>query len=152
MGSSPLSIFFKLFHIRNLPKSGNVVLLRSCCLCGVVVCPILEPLRFFFVNVLFVIFQHNLCWVQCMSSNASLMPGFLMKKIIFFCHLCTASCTSLDRKLFPPRASLSGPKIWKSREYCGWGLHSKWMPLFVSALTHEVVVTQPCHAATRHRY
>jgi hypothetical protein len=54
LGSSPLSIFLKkLFHIRNLPKSGNVVLLRSCCVCGVVVCPILEPLCFFFVNVHF---------------------------------------------------------------------------------------------------
>jgi hypothetical protein len=51
MGSTPLSIFEKLFHIRNLPKSGNVVLLRSCCVCGVVVCPVLGPLCFFFVNV-----------------------------------------------------------------------------------------------------
>jgi hypothetical protein len=39
-----MSIFFKLFHIRNLPKSGNVILLRSCCVCGVVVYPILELL------------------------------------------------------------------------------------------------------------
>jgi hypothetical protein len=40
----PVVDVLKTIPYRDLPKSGNVVLLRSCCVCGVVVYPILELL------------------------------------------------------------------------------------------------------------
>jgi hypothetical protein len=49
-----------------------------------------QLVSFRYVRYRFVIFQHSPRWVQHMSSSASLMPGFFLKKIsgrfsIFFC-------------------------------------------------------------------
>jgi hypothetical protein len=80
----------------------------------------------------FVIFQHSPCCAPCMSSSASLMPGFLVKKYPL------AACAASDAL---PLALLHWITMIFHKEppwvAQSWGRHSEWMFLIISAVTWE---------------
>lgn len=97
------------------------------------------------VQYSFVTFQHSHCCVPCMSSSASIMPGFLVKK--YPLAACVASHAPPLWLLHWIRKSFNQELPWVSQI---WGRHSKWMFLIVSAVTWAVCgLTMSCSNKTQ---